>query len=180
MQSFKGRGAPVRRPNREVSVFGETDRANGSCALRRKTIGRGRRPGGIQKMNEEQEATIDKKRILVVDDQAQNTQLLKAYLERHNYVVKEENNPRAALSSAELFKPDLILLDVMMPGMDGGELAARFKAHAKLKTVPTVFLTASVTKAEVNAAGGLIGGDRFLAKPLVLTDVLACLKECLG
>ena len=131
-------------------------------------------------MNEEQKTTTDKKRILVVDDQAQNTQLLKAYLERNDYVVKEENNALAALSSAELFKPDLVLLDVMMPGVDGGELAARFKAHAKLKTVPIVFLTATVTKGEVNAAGGFIGGDRFLAKPLVLTDVLACLKERLG
>ncbi len=43
-----------------------------------------------------------------------------------------------------------------------------------------MFLTATVTKAEVNAVGGLIGGDRFVAKPVVLTDVLACLKECLG
>ena len=122
----------------------------------------------------------DKKRILVVDDQAQNTQLLKAYLERNDYVVKEENDARAALSAAEEFKPDLILLDVMMPGVDGGELAARFKASPKLNTVPTVFLTATVTKAEVNAGGGLIGGDRFLAKPLVLTEVLACLRQHLG
>ena len=122
----------------------------------------------------------DKKRILVVDDQPQNTQLLKAYLERDEYVVKEENDARAALATAEEFKPDLILLDVMMPGVDGGELAARFKASPKLNTVPTVFLTATVTKAEVNAGGGLIGGDRFLAKPLVLTEVLACLKQHLG
>src|SRR5512140_188253 len=122
----------------------------------------------------------DKKRILVVDDQPQNTQLLKAYLERNEYVVREENNSRTALSAGEEFKPDLILLDVMMPGVDGGELAARFKASPTLKTVPIVFLTATVTKAEVNAGGGMIGGNRFLAKPLVLTDVLACLKQCLG
>ena len=63
-----------------------------------------------------------------------------------------------SLSAAEEFGPDLILLDVMMPGVDGGELAARFKASAKLKTVPTVFLTAAVTKEEVSAGGGLIGG----------------------
>jgi CheY-like chemotaxis protein len=122
----------------------------------------------------------DKKRILVVDDQPQNTQLLKAYLERNDYVVREENNSRTALSAGEDFKPDLILLDVMMPGVDGGELAARFKASPTLKTIPIVFLTATVTKAEVNAGGGMIGGNRFLAKPLVLTDVLACLKQCLN
>jgi len=63
----------------------------------------------------------EKKRILVVDDQASDTRLLKLYLERTNdYVVKEENNARAAISAAEQFQPHLILLDVMMPDMDGG------------------------------------------------------------
>jgi CheY-like chemotaxis protein len=125
--------------------------------------------------------TIDKKRILVVDDQPQNTRLLKLYLEQTNdYVVREENNAQAALSSAEEFNPHLIFLDVMMPGVDGGEVAARFRASPKLKTVPTVFLTAAVTKAEVQAGGGLVGGAPFLAKPVVLSEVLACLKQHLG
>src|SRR3982074_1648422 len=123
----------------------------------------------------------EKKRILVVDDQASDTRLLKLYLERTNdYVVKEENDAKAALSTAEEFKPDLILLDVMMPGVDGGELAARFQASAKLKAVPPVFLTAEVTKEEVNAGGGLVGGVPFLAKPVVLSEVVACLKQHLG
>ena len=123
----------------------------------------------------------EKKRILVVDDQASDTRLLKLYLERTNdYVVQEENDAKAALSTAEKFKPDLILLDVMMPGVDGGELAARFQASPKLKTVPTVFLTAAVTKEEVNAGGGLVGGVPFLAKPVVLSEVVACLKQHLG
>jgi CheY-like chemotaxis protein len=120
----------------------------------------------------------EKKRILVVDDEAHNTRLLKLYLERTNdYVVREENDAKAALSAAEEFEPDLILLDVMMPGVDGGEVAARFQASAKLKTVPTVFLTAAVTKEEVNAGGGLVGGMPFLAKPVVLSEVLACIKQ---
>jgi CheY-like chemotaxis protein len=123
----------------------------------------------------------DKKRILVVDDQPQNTRLLKLYLEQTNdYVVREENNAHAALSSAEEFNPHLIFLDVMMPGVDGGEVAARFGTSPKLKTVPVVFLTAAVTKAEVQAGGGMVGGARFLAKPVVLTEVLACLKKYLG
>ena len=123
----------------------------------------------------------EKKRILVVDDEAQNTRLLKLYLEQTNdYEVREENDAKAALSAAEEFGPDLILLDVMMPGVDGGEVAARFKASPKLKAVPTVFLTAAVTKEEVKAGGGLVGGEPFLAKPVVLTEVLACLKQHLG
>ena len=123
----------------------------------------------------------EKKRILVVDDQASDTRLLKLYLERTNdYVVKEENNARAAISAAEQFQPHLILLDVMMPDMDGGELAACFQANPKLKAVPIVFLTAAVTKGEVKAGGGQVGGQSFLAKPVVLTEVVACLKHHLG
>jgi CheY-like chemotaxis protein len=123
----------------------------------------------------------EKKRILAVDDQASNTRLLKLYLERTNdYVVREENDAKRALSAAEEFQPHLILLDVMMPGMDGGELAACFQANPKLKAVPIVFLTAAVTKGEVKAGGGQVGGYPFLAKPVVLSEVLACLKHHLG
>ena len=61
--------------------------------------------------------------------------------------------------------------------MDGGELAARFQASAKLKDVPIVFLTAAITKSEVEERGGKLGGFPFLAKPIVLPEVLACLKH---
>jgi CheY-like chemotaxis protein len=123
----------------------------------------------------------DKKRILAVDDQASNTRLLKLYLERTNdYVVREENDAKAALSAAEEFQPHLILLDVMMPGMDGGELAACFRASPKLKAVPIVFLTAAITKREVEAGGGQVGGHPFLAKPVVLSELVACLEHHLG
>ena len=87
-----------------------------------------------------------KKRILVVDDQPRNTRLMKLYLEQTNdYVVREENNANAALATAEEFQPHLILLDVMMPDLDGGELAISFRANPKLKAVPIVFLTAAIT-----------------------------------
>ena len=123
----------------------------------------------------------EKKRILVVDDRARDTRLLKLYLERTNdYVVREENDAMAALSAAEEFQPHLILLDVMMPGMDGGELAACFQANPKLKAVPIVFLTAAITKGQVKAGGGRFWGYPFLAKPVVLTELVACLKHHLG
>jgi CheY-like chemotaxis protein len=121
------------------------------------------------------------KRILVVDDQASNTRLLKLFLERTpNYIVREENNAEAAVAAAEEFQPDLILLDVMMPNMDGGEVAACFRASPALKGVPIVFLTAAVTKEELAFGDGNVGGYPFLAKPVVLTDVVACLKKHLG
>jgi len=124
---------------------------------------------------------IEKKRILVVDDRASDTRLLKLYLEGTNdYEVREENDARAAVSAAEAFQPHLILLDMMMPDMDGGDLAACFQTSPKLKAVPIVFLTAIVTKEEVEAGRGRIGRFPYVAKPVVLTEVLACLKHHLG
>ena len=121
---------------------------------------------------------IEKKRILVVDNQADITRLLKRGLEQtEDYVVREENDAKAAVSTAEEFQPDLMLLDVMMPGMDGGELAASFRDNPKLKTVPIVFLTAAVTKDQVEAAEGRIGGWPFLAKPFLMPEVVACVKQ---
>lgn len=123
----------------------------------------------------------EKKRILAVDDEAANTRLMKIFLERTNdFVVREENDAKSALAAAEEFQPELILLDVMMPGMDGGDLAASFRANPKLKTVPIVFLTAAITKEEVAASGGKLGGFPYLAKPIVLAEVAACVKEQLG
>jgi putative two-component system response regulator len=123
----------------------------------------------------------EKKRILAVDDQVSNTRMLKLYLERTNdYVVMEVNDAKTALSAAEEFQPHLILLDVMMPSIDGGELAASFQENPKLKAVPIVFVTGAVTKREVEARGGRSGGFTFLAKPIVMSEVVACLKHYLG
>jgi CheY-like chemotaxis protein len=71
-------------------------------------------------------------------------------------------------------------LDVMMPGIEGGVLAAYFRASPQLKHVPIVFLTCVVTKEEVELCAGRIGGYPFLAKPIVLEEVTACLKQHLG
>lgn len=124
---------------------------------------------------------MGKKRILAVDDRASNTRLVKLYLEQTNdYVVREENDAKAALSAAEEFQPHLILLDVMMPGLDGGELAARFQANPKLKAVPIVFPTAAITKEEVKTRNEQSGEFTFLAKPVVLKEMAACLDHHLG
>jgi CheY-like chemotaxis protein len=123
----------------------------------------------------------EKKRILVVDDEPSITRLLKLNLEQTGeYEVRTENDAKAALGTAEEFVPDLVLLDVMMPGMDGGELASRFQAHPMFSKVPIVFLTAAATKTEVYNRGGRVGGLPFLAKPVELAEVLACLKRQLG
>ena len=123
----------------------------------------------------------EKKRILVVDDEPSITRLLKLNLEQTNdYVVRAENDAETAVAAAEEFKPHLVLLDVMMPGLDGGELASRFQANPRLKSVPIVFLTAAATKEEIYARGGKVGGLPFLAKPVQISEVVACLKQQLG
>jgi|WetSurMetagenome_2_1015567.scaffolds.fasta_scaffold982498_1 CheY-like chemotaxis protein len=123
----------------------------------------------------------EKKRILVVDDEPSITRLLKLNLEQTgDYAVATENVARAALAAAEQFQPDLMLLDVMMPDMDGGALATALQASPKLKGVPIVFLTAAVTREEVSARHGLVGGQPFLAKPVNVREVLACLQQHLG
>src|SRR2546423_8409805 len=122
-------------------------------------------------MNMKTTMKTEKKRILVVDDRASNTRLLKLHLERTNdYVVREENDANAALSAATEFEPHLILLDVMMPGMDGGALAACFQANAKLKAVPIVFLTPAVPKGQIKAGCGRHRRFSFLRKPARLPE----------
>jgi DNA-binding response OmpR family regulator len=124
---------------------------------------------------------VNKKRILIVDDEAGAARLLKLNLERTNdYVVQVETVSSRALPVAEQFRPDLILLDVLMPGQDGGEVANRVHASARLDRVPIVFFTAATTREEVTRSGGLIGGSFFLAKPAGVPEVIACLEEHLG
>lgn len=122
----------------------------------------------------------EKKRILVVDDEPSITRLLKLNLEQGNeFEVRTVNQAPLAFAAAEEFDPQLIFLDVMMPGMDGGELAALFQQHPKLSQVPIVFLTAAATKGEVSSRGGEIGGMPFLAKPVELAEVLATIRQYL-
>jgi two-component system, OmpR family, response regulator len=122
-----------------------------------------------------------KKRILVVDDEASFTRLLKLNLEQTgDYEVLTENAPAQAVSAARRFKPDLVLLDVMMPEMDGGTLAASLRASPALEQVPIVFLTAAVKKQEVASHRGLIGGFPFIAKPVDLAELIECLKHHLA
>lgn len=122
-----------------------------------------------------------KPRILLIDDEPSITELLKLNLEQTGgFVVMTENNSLSAIATAETFRPDLIILDVMMPGLDGGRLACILQARPTMKEVPLVFLTAAVTRDEVLLHQGDLGGMPFLAKPVNLQEVLSCLEVHLG
>ncbi|MBX3743845.1 MAG: response regulator [Verrucomicrobiae bacterium] len=120
----------------------------------------------------------ERKRILVVDDEASITRLLKINLEQTgDFAVRVENDAKHAMSAAIEFMPDLILLDVLMPGTDGGQLAARFQGNPRFAKVPILFLTAAATKPEVKEHHGKIGGLPFLAKPVDIPEVISAIRE---
>ena len=122
-----------------------------------------------------------KKKILVIDDEENITRLLKVCLEQTDrFEVEVENEPTHAVDKARQFEPDLILLDVMMPKMDGSVLVNQFRDSPKLTKVPIVFLTALATPAEVHQHGGVIGGLPFLAKPVSIPEVIECLDKQLA
>jgi CheY-like chemotaxis protein len=120
---------------------------------------------------------MNKKRILIVDDEAGSARLLKANLEQTGrYVTRIENWPEDAVSVAREFKPDLVLLDVLMPRMLGGNVAAAFKADPELMNIPVVFFTAAVRKSIVADHDGVINGNPILAKPASTDEIVRCIE----
>jgi CheY-like chemotaxis protein len=121
----------------------------------------------------------DMRRVLIVDNDKDSTHLVKVLLEKTGrYVVLEENDPIRAHASARNFKPDLILLDVVMPERDGGEIAAQIRADPELHNTPIIFLTALVTRAEAKT-GLHIDGHPFLAKPISIPEVIEAIEQIL-
>lgn len=104
-----------------------------------------------------------KPKILIVDDETAFTRLTRITLT--DFEIREENDSSRAVETALSFQPDLILLDVMMPDLDGGDVAALIQATPELKGTPIVFLTAIVTQKET-AARPLLGGFPFISKPI--------------
>lgn len=120
-----------------------------------------------------------RKTILLIDDETGFTKIVKLTLESAEkaYHVHECNDPSKALQIAREIHPDLIVLDVIMPEVDGGDVLALLKADPVLKKTPVIFLTATVTKQEVTSHNGHIGGSIFLAKPVSLEELERCIEE---
>ena len=110
--------------------------------------------------------------ILVVDDQPINVQLLKRKLEREGIRIAAAYNGIEALEAVKREKPDLILLDVMMPDMDGIEVCERLQANDETRGVPVIFITARTTKAS-KLEGLNVGAVDYITKPIDLDETLA-------
>jgi CheY-like chemotaxis protein len=119
---------------------------------------------------------MSKKRVLLVDDEAGFTRLLRLVLK--DFEIFEENDPTKALDAARRIKPDIIFLDVIMPELDGGSLAAEMRADPILGQTPIVFLTAIVSPVEAKDKS-VIGGFPFLAKPVTKDKLVQCINKFL-
>jgi CheY-like chemotaxis protein len=119
-----------------------------------------------------------KKRILVVDDEKSFTNLLKLNLEETGqYDVRVENWAEDAVAAAREFKPDLVLLDIIMPRLPGGNVAALIKNDPALKQTPIVFLTAAVRKHQVEENDGIICDFPCLAKPATVEAIIEMIEK---
>jgi CheY-like chemotaxis protein len=121
------------------------------------------------------------KKIFIVDDEPAFTHMVKRALESTGqFAVLEENLAISALPAARKFKPDLILLDVIMPVIDGGDIAGHLAADPVLKSIPVIFLTATVSSREAGARGLRSGGRLFLSKPVELETLVKHINETLA
>ena len=119
-----------------------------------------------------------KKRILLVDDEKSFTTLLKLNLEETGaYEVRVENWPEDAVAAVREFKPHLILLDIIMPRLPGGNVASLIDDDPELKGTPIVFLTAAVRRSQVEDHDGIICDHPCLAKPATLRDIVAMIEK---
>jgi len=113
--------------------------------------------------------------VLVVDDEANIVELVRAYLEKEGFRVEEASDGPAALEAVEKHRPDLVILDIMLPEMDGWEVCRRIRSFSQ---VPIIMLTAR--DAEVDRIVGLeLGSDDYLVKPFSPRELVARVKAVL-
>jgi len=124
--------------------------------------------------------TRTKKNILIVEDEADLSELLRYNLEREGYQCRLAGSGDAALSEARRAPPDLIILDRMLPGLPGDEVASRLKRDSRCSSVPIIMLTAKAEETD-ELVGFALGADDYVTKPfsmkLLLVRVAAVLRR---
>lgn len=120
-----------------------------------------------------------KRRILIVDDEPDILQVLTARLQNAGYGVIKSSSGQDAIALAKKERPDLIVLDVMMPGVDGGDVAHVLQNSPETKDIPIIFLTCLVTKEEEKASKTIAGHD-FIAKPYNPEELLKLIGDKLN
>ncbi|MCB0043955.1 MAG: response regulator [Caldilineaceae bacterium] len=113
--------------------------------------------------------------ILIVDDCTANVKTLAGFLELYDYDVSIARDGEAGIERAKLIQPDLILLDVMMPGIDGLETCRRLKANKRTKNIPVIFMTV-LAEIEEKVKGFEAGGVDYVTKPIQHSELIARVK----
>jgi CheY-like chemotaxis protein len=124
--------------------------------------------------------TGKRKKILLIDDEEDFCFFIKLNLEKTGrYEVLTSTNGSTGLIIASKELPDLILLDIIMPEMNGGQVAGLLLDNPKTKDIPVLFITAIATRREVQSQEGVIGGRKFIAKPVTPDELMAKLDAVL-
>ena len=125
-------------------------------------------------------ASEEPKKILVVDDEVDVTELLGYNLKQRGFLTQSVNDPRQVLEAVRAFKPDLIVLDVMMPDMSGIQVCRLIRQESSLKEIPIVFLSAKTEEGD-RIEGFESGADDYVCKPFspreLMLRVSAILKR---
>ncbi|MFW9921018.1 MAG: response regulator transcription factor [Candidatus Thorarchaeota archaeon] len=119
---------------------------------------------------------MTKNKILVVDDEEITTELAKKFLERHGFEVICAYDGETALETAITEKPDLILLDVMLPKLDGFEVCRRLKSREEFKAIPILMFTAKGLSKDIQE-GEEAGADEYIIKPFSGKALVATIKK---
>jgi len=115
---------------------------------------------------------MTKKKILIVDDEPDVLLLLGERLDKQGYDVLKASSGKEAIEIAAKREPDLIILDIAMPGMDGSEVSSVLRNDPKTRSIPIIFLTCLFTKQEEKVCGHLLGQNFFIAKPYDVGELL--------
>jgi CheY-like chemotaxis protein len=118
-------------------------------------------------------------KILIVDDSEDSRIILKKTLESSGYTVEDASNGQDALQIARQRTPDMIISDILMPGMDGFRICREIKRDYQLRKIPFVFYTANYVAPEDERLGLSLGASRFIIKPVEINKFLKIIEEVL-
>ena len=119
------------------------------------------------------------KKILIADDKPEVVELVRVTLEREDYEIVDASNGKEALKKARLEKPDLILLDIVMPKMDGFEVCRKLKKDPEIKDIPILMLTAKGQEGD-KKRGREVGASDYITKPFSPSALLIKIEEILA